>query len=75
MDQTDSDEDEYTAEVPTTGSDVVMNDFIKKGIGTVMKELYGYLFVPFLIIVLFLIFHIFELYSLIKLINNGLPVT
>jgi len=67
MDFVDSDDDSQKE------SNTLMNNLIKNGIGTIMKELYGYLFIPFLIIILFLIFHIFELYSLIKLINKGIP--
>jgi len=47
----------------------MMKDVIRNGIVTIMKELYGYLLIPFLIIILFLVLHIFELYSLIKLIK------
>ena len=60
----DNVEEEHTSDV--------MKDVIKKGIVAIMKELYGYLLIPFLIIILFLILHIFELYSLIKLIK-GIP--
>jgi len=60
----DNVEEEHTSDV--------MKDVIKKGMVAIMKELYGYLLIPFLIIILFLILHIFELYSLIKLIK-GIP--
>ena len=64
----DSDSDNIEEEDTTN----VMKDVIKKGMVAIMKELYGYLLIPFLIIILFLILHIFELYSLIKLIK-GIP--
>jgi len=66
MDYVDSDSD--SIDKPNN----MMDDVIRNGIVTIMKELYGYLLIPFLVIIVFLILHIFELYSLIKLIK-GIP--